>query len=88
MKLRERMRGKEIGRPLAIAAAVAIISAAAFLVVEFGPWNREAAEQPDRAATKAAAQAVGAKVTPTQPKLAVEPTPPGPKPVQPPVVAN
>ena len=76
-------RQKEIGRPLAIAAAVAVLSAAAFLIVEFGPWNREAPEQPDRAATKAAAQSVGAKVIPTQPKLAVEPTPPGPKPVQP-----
>jgi hypothetical protein len=88
MKIRERIRGKEIGRPLLIAAAVAVISAAAFLIVEFGPWNRQAPEPPDRAATKAAAQAVGAKVTPTQPKLAVEPTPPGPKPVQPPVAEN
>ncbi|MDB5580416.1 MAG: hypothetical protein JWR80_5592 [Bradyrhizobium sp.] len=84
MKIRE----KEIGRPLIIAAAVAVISAAAFLIVEFGPWNRQAPEQPDRAATKAAAQAVGAKVIPTQPKLAVEPAPAGPKPVQPPVVEN
>jgi hypothetical protein len=75
-----KMRGKEIGRPLAIAAAIALISAAAFLIFEFGPWNREA---PDREATKAAAQAAGAKVIPTQPKSAIEPTPPGPKPVQP-----
>lgn len=78
-----KIRQKEVGRPLVIAAAVAVISAAAFLIIEFGPWNREAPEQPDRAATKAAAQSVGAKVIPTQPKLAVEPTPPGPKPVQP-----
>jgi len=75
-----KMRDKEIGRPLIISAAVAIISTLAFLIVEFGPWNRQA---PAREATKAAAQAVGAKVTPTQPKLAVEPTPPGPKPVRP-----
>ena len=88
MKISQKMRGKEIGRPLAITAVVAVVSLVAFLVVEFGPWNRQAIEQPDKAATKAAAQAVGAKVTPTQPKLAVEPTPPGPKPVQPPVVAN
>jgi hypothetical protein len=87
MKISERIRGKEIGRPLLIAAAVAVVSAAAFLIVEFGPWNRQAPEPPDRAATKAAAQA-GAKVTPTQHKLAVEPTPPGPKPVQPPAVEN
>ena len=88
MKTRERISGKEIGRPLAIAAAVAVVSAAAFLIVEFGFWNRQALERPDPAATRAAAQAAGAKVTPTRPKLAVEPTPPGPKPVQPPVMEN
>jgi hypothetical protein len=86
MKIRKRIRGKEIGRPLAIAAAVAALSVAAFLIVEFDPWNRQA---PDREATKAAAQSVGAKVIPTQPKLAVEPapagpnSPAGPEPVQP-----
>jgi hypothetical protein len=74
-----KIRNKEIGRPLAIAAAVALLSVAAFLIVEFGPWNL----QPDKTATKEAAQSVGAKVIPTQPKLSVEPTPPGPKPVQP-----
>ncbi len=88
MKIRERIRGKEFGRPIAIAAAVAAISSAAFLIFEFGPWNRHAPEQPDRAATKAAAHAAGAKVIPTQPKLVVEPAPAGPKPVEPPVVAN
>jgi hypothetical protein len=83
MKIRE----KELGRPLAVAAAIAVISMAAFFIVEFGPWNREA---PDREATRAAAQAAGAKVIPTQPKLAIEPTPPGPQRVQPaaPVVVN
>jgi hypothetical protein len=79
MKIRERIRGNELGRPLAIAAAVAVLSAAAFLILEFGSWNR----QPhDRDATREAAQAAGAKVIPTQPKLSVEPIPPGPKPVQ------
>ena len=81
MKIRE----KEVGRPLAIAAAVAVISMTAFFIVEFGPWNRVA---PDREATRAAAQAAGAKVIPTQRKLAVEPTPPGPKPIQPPGVVH
>lgn len=84
MKIRE----KEVGRPVIIAAAVAALSVVAFLVVEFSPWNRQPPEPPDQAATKAAAQAVGAKVIPTQPKLAVEPSPAGPKPVQPPVVEN
>lgn len=88
MSMREKIREKEIGRPLFITAAVAIISAAAFLLVEFGPWNRQTVESPDRAATEAAAQAAGAKIFPTQSKLTVEPTSPGPKPVQPPVVAN
>jgi hypothetical protein len=78
-----KIRNKEIGRPLAIAAAVALLSLAAFLIVEFGPWNRQPPVQPDKMATKEAAQSVGAKVIPTQPKLSVEPTPPGPKPVQP-----
>ncbi len=78
-----KIRNKEIGRPLAIAAAVALLSVAAFLIVEFGPWNRQPPVQPDKTATKEAAQSVGAKVIPTQPKLSVEPTPPGPKPVQP-----
>jgi hypothetical protein len=80
MKIRERIRGKELGRPLAIAAAVAVLSLVAFLIVEFGPWNRP---PPDREATREAAQSVGAKVIPTQPKLSVEPTPAGPRPVQP-----
>lgn len=80
MKIRQRIRGKELGRPLAIAAAVAVLSLVAFLIVEFGPWKRQ---PPNREATKEAAQSVGAKVLPTQPKLSVEPTPAGPKPVQP-----
>ncbi|MDO8398043.1 MAG: hypothetical protein Q7T45_09505 [Bradyrhizobium sp.] len=73
---------------MVIAATVAAISTAAFLIFEFGPWNRQALEPSNQAATKAAAQAAGAKVIPTQPKLVVEPTPPGPRPVQPPVVVN
>lgn len=80
MKTRERIRGKELGRPLAVAAAVAVLSAVAFLILEFGPWNR----QPhDREATKAAAQSAGAQVIPTQPRLAVEPGPAGPTRIQP-----
>lgn len=83
------MRDTNIGRQLVIAAAVAVISTAAYLIVEFGPGNRAAREpidKADRAATKAAAESAGAKVIPTQPKLAIEPSPWGPKPVQPPVV--
>jgi hypothetical protein len=76
MKMRARIRGKELGRPLAVAAAVAVLSAVAFLILEFGPWNRQAH---DREATRAAAQSAGAQVIPTQRKLAVEPAPAGPK---------
>lgn len=76
MKLRE----KEFGRPLVIAAAVAVLSVAAFVAVEFGPWNRQT---PDPEATREAAQSAGAKVIPTQPRLTIEPAPTGPKPVQP-----
>ena len=74
---------------MVITAAVAVISTAAYLIVEFGPWNpasREPIDKADRAATKAAAHAAGAMVIPTQPKLAFEPVPPGPRRVQPPVV--
>lgn len=84
MKLAER----EVGRPLLIAAAVAVFATAAFLVVEMVPWNREAREPPNTEAIKAAAHAADAQVIPTQPKLSVEPKPLGPKPFQPPVVAN
>lgn len=79
---------KKAGRPLLIAAAVAVFSTAAFLIVEMGPWNREPWVPPDKAAIKAAAQTIDAKVIPTQPKLAVEPAPLGPKPFQPSVVAH
>jgi hypothetical protein len=49
-------------------------------------WNRpeiKTAEQVRSATTGQAAQAAGARVLPTDPKLAVEPTPAGPKPAQP-----
>ncbi len=76
MKIRE----KEFGRPLVVAAAVAVLSVAGFVIVEFGPWSRQA---PDPEATREAAQSAGAKVLPTQPRLAIEPAPAGPKPLQP-----
>ena len=76
-----KIRQQQIGRPLTIAAAVAVISAAAFWIFEFGSAKDQQA--PDRAAIKATAQSAGAKVIPTQPKLSVEPTPPGPKPAPP-----
>ena len=73
-----KIRQQQIGRPLAIAAAVAVISAAAFWIFEFDSSKDQQA--PDHSAITATAQSAGAKVIPTQPKLSVEPTPPGPKP--------
>ncbi len=75
-----KVRKKEFGKPLAIALAVAAMGIATFLIVEFGPWARQA---PNREATKAVAESAGAKVTPTKPKPPIGPTPPGPKPVAP-----
>jgi hypothetical protein len=70
---------------LAVTSAVAAIGLLSLLIIDHGPWNRPHAKGPDvvYATTAAAAQAAGAKVTPTEPKPALEPTAPGPKPAQP-----
>ena len=85
-----KVRKQATGWRLAIAGAVAILGVLAYLIVEFGPWSRPHVQSGGGAKTKAAAESVGAKVTPTEPKLAIEPIPPGPKPAQPanPIVAN
>lgn len=71
--------------PLAIALAVAVLGVLAMLVVDHGPWNKPIVRtaEVDYSTTDAAARAVGAKVTPTLPKSALEPEAPGPKPAQP-----
>ena len=79
-KVRMKLRGKDFGRSLKIASAVAATGIAIFLIVEFGPWTRQA-RNPDT--TKAAAKSVGASVTPTEPKPEIEPKPPGPKRIEP-----
>jgi len=66
--------------PVAIALAVAILGVLAMLIVDHGPWNRPHVQTADVAYYRAA----GAAVQPTTPKPALEPEPPGPKPVQPP----
>ena len=66
--------------------AVAVFGLLAMLIVDHGPWNRpqlQAAEVASYKTTGEAARAVGATVTPTAPKPALEPNPPGPKPAQP-----
>jgi hypothetical protein len=70
-------------RPIAIAVATAIAGVLILLIVNHGPWNKPKGESPGALTTLEAAQSAGATVTPTQPKLALEPDAPGPKPAQP-----
>jgi hypothetical protein len=72
--------------PMFVAMAVAVFGVLAMLIVDHGPWNRpevQTAEVANYKTTGEAARAVGAKVTPTAPKPALEPAAPGPKPAQP-----
>jgi hypothetical protein len=57
----------------------------AMVVVDHGPWSKPNVRtaEVNYSTTDAAARAVGAKVTPTLPKPALEPIAPGPKPAQP-----
>jgi hypothetical protein len=78
-------RKRSLG-PVAAAVAVAAFGLLSLVIVNHGPWNRPQVQSPEIARSKTtgeAAQAAGAEVTPTDPKLALEPTPPGPKPAQP-----
>jgi hypothetical protein len=70
-------------RPIVIAVATAIAGVLMLLIVNHGPWSKPAPQGGGGPTTAEAAQSAGAKVTPTEPKLAVEPQAPGPKPVQP-----
>jgi hypothetical protein len=68
--------------PLMVAIAVAVFGPLAMLVVDHGPWSRpqvQTAEVATYKTTGEAAHTVGATVTPTAPKAAIEPDPPGPK---------
>jgi hypothetical protein len=81
------IRSKQtLPRPLVAALAVAVFGVMGMLIVDHGPWNRpkvQTAEIVNYTTTGAAARAAGATVTPTAPKLEVEPVAPGPKPAQP-----
>ena len=74
------------GTPLVIACAVAAFGLLALLIIDLGPWNKPKM-QPTATATYSttgkAARAAGATITPTEPQLATEPLPAGPKPVNP-----
>ena len=72
--------------PAMIALAVSIFGVLTMLVVDFGPWSRpqvQTAEVAYYRTTGESARAAGAVVAPTEPKRALEPVPPGPKPIQP-----
>ena len=74
------------GTPLAVAAVVATFGVLAMLIVDHGPWSKpkvQTAAEANYTTTGEAARAIGAKVTPTEPKAPLEPDPPGPKPVHP-----
>jgi hypothetical protein len=72
--------------PLVVALTVAIVGLVSLLLVDHGPWNRPRVQSQgavNYATTAEAAHAVGARVSPTAPKAALEPDAPGPKPAQP-----
>jgi hypothetical protein len=79
--------GKSSG-PVAIAVAIAIISVLGLLLIDHGPWSKPKVHNPAQLATDAAVKAAGATVTPTQPPSPLEPTPAGPKPVNPAIPAT
>jgi hypothetical protein len=68
-----------MGRPVAVAIAVAVVGVLAMLLVDHGPWAHpqvQSAESAYYKTTGEAARAVGASVTPTEPKRLVEPIAP------------
>jgi hypothetical protein len=68
--------------PLMVAIAIAVSGLLAMVIVDHGPWSRpqvQTAEVATYQTTGEAAHAAGATVTPTAPKAAIEPDPPGPK---------
>jgi hypothetical protein len=71
------------GRPIAIAVAIAVTGVLILLIANHGPWNKPQVQSGGSSTTAEAAQSAGATVTATEPKLALEPDPPGPKPAQP-----
>ena len=69
----------------AMSFAVALVCVGVLVMLVRDRWNRpelKSAEQARYATTGQAAEAAGARVLPTDPKLAVEPKPPGPKQAQ------
>jgi hypothetical protein len=74
------------GAPLIVSIAIAVLGVLSMLLVDHGPWSKPKVQNPvvaNYSTTGEAARAAGAQVTPTEPKLEVEPEPPVPKPVHP-----
>lgn len=72
--------------PVAIAGVLAFACAVILVVLIHDRWSRPAIKPPEVASktmTGDVARMAGAKVLPTDSKLAVEPVPAAPKPVQP-----
>jgi hypothetical protein len=70
----------------AIAIAVAVAGTAVLYLEVRDRWNSpevKPAEQAEHTMTGEAARDAGAQIQPTDPKLGVEPAPPGPKQAQP-----
>ena len=70
----------------AISFAVSLVCIGVLVMLVRDRWNHpelKSAEQARYATTGEAAEAAGARVMPTDPKLAVEPAPPGPQQAQP-----
>jgi len=74
------------GAPLLVAIAIAVFGVFGIVIVDHGPWSKpkvQPAVITNYSTTGEAARAAGAKVTPTEPTLQIEPDPPGPNPVHP-----
>jgi hypothetical protein len=77
---------RTLGYPALVALAIALFGVLTMLIVDFGPWSHpqvQSAEVANYKTTGDAARAAGATVVPTEPKPALEPAAPGPKPLQP-----
>jgi hypothetical protein len=79
--------GQKLGiKPVAVVAAIALVCVVALVFLVRDRWHSpeiKSAEQARNSITGQVAHAAGAILMPTDPKLTVEPKPPGPKRAQP-----
>jgi hypothetical protein len=72
--------------PATITLILSVLCITILVLLIHDRWNHpeiKSAEQAEHSTTGAATRDAGARLQPTDPKLTVEPTPPGPSPVQP-----